>query len=87
MAEVTLEFLGEQAHPPVRGASRRQRAARSGRKRGRQTRHQGASGHRLAQPRAQISLGLDQQQDAVAELKCLVAALEARVKALEERPH
>jgi hypothetical protein len=34
-----------------------------------------------------IELGLDQQHDAVAELKRLVAALEARVKALEGRPH
>jgi hypothetical protein len=33
-----------------------------------------------------IELGLDQQHDAVAELKRLVAALEARVKALEGRP-
>jgi ubiquinone biosynthesis protein UbiJ len=32
-------------------------------------------------------LGLDQQHAAVAELKRSVAALEARVKALEERRH
>jgi ubiquinone biosynthesis protein UbiJ len=33
-----------------------------------------------------IELGLDQQHDAVGELKRSVAALEARVKTLEERP-
>ncbi len=34
-----------------------------------------------------IELGLDREHEAVADLKRSVAALEARVKALEERPH
>jgi hypothetical protein len=34
-----------------------------------------------------IELWLERDHDAVAELKRSVAALEARVKALEERPH
>jgi ubiquinone biosynthesis protein UbiJ len=84
MVEVTLEFLGEQLtrlFEEVRGLSERLERLETVVA----TKEQLGLVWRSLE--LKLELGLDRTHDTVAELQRSVAALEARVKALEERPH
>jgi ubiquinone biosynthesis protein UbiJ len=83
MAEVTLELLGEQL-TRVFEEMRALKAEITDLRDKVATKEQLGLVWRSLE--LKIDLGVDQQHDAVAELKRSVAALEARVKALEERP-
>ena len=86
MAEVTLELVGEQLTRLFE--EMRCDEGSSGREHLKDkvaTKEQVAIVWRSLE--LKIELGLDREHEAVADLKRSVAALEARVKALEERPH
>jgi ubiquinone biosynthesis protein UbiJ len=86
MAEGTLELLGEQLTRPfeeLRGVNGRLDRLESALDK-LATKEQVAIVWRSLE--LKVELGLEQHHDAVAELKRSVAALEARVRALEERP-
>ena len=84
MGEVTLELVGEQL-TRLFEEMRALRAEVADLKDKVATKEQVAIVWRSLE--LKIELGLDREHDAVADLKRSVAALEARVKALEERPH